>query len=108
MNWQGSKPCPKRIGSGLPDPVRFAFWRTSKVGIVHERPAMTFAQSGFTSLRRRPYAARFPLGPNRTKPFAWDDIWGWAVPKSIPEERKKTADLPVKSSGNALFLLSNP
>ncbi|MET3838642.1 hypothetical protein [Bradyrhizobium sp. OAE829] len=26
MNWQGSKPCPRRIGSGLPDPVRFAFW----------------------------------------------------------------------------------
>jgi hypothetical protein len=26
MNWQGSKPCSKRIGSGLPGPVRFAFW----------------------------------------------------------------------------------
>ena len=25
MNWQGSKPCPRRIGSGLPGPVRFAF-----------------------------------------------------------------------------------
>jgi len=23
------------------------------------------------------------LGPNRTKNFAWDDIWGWAIPKSI-------------------------
>src|SRR5438309_1068439 len=36
-------------------------------------------------------AARFPLGPNRTKPFAWDDIWGWAIPKSIAPERKKVA-----------------
>src|SRR6185295_9122101 len=36
-------------------------------------------------------AARFPLGPNRTKPFAWDDIWGWAIPKSIAPERKKLA-----------------
>jgi hypothetical protein len=25
-DWQGSKPCSKRIGSGLPDPVRFVFW----------------------------------------------------------------------------------
>src|SRR5689334_14893753 len=25
MNWQGSKPCPKRIGAGPPAPVRFAF-----------------------------------------------------------------------------------
>jgi len=28
MNWQGSKPCSRRIGSGFPDPVRFVFWRT--------------------------------------------------------------------------------
>ena len=36
-------------------------------------------------------AARFPLGPNRQKNFAWDDIWGWAIPKSIPAERKALA-----------------
>ena len=36
-------------------------------------------------------ATRFPLGPNRAKPFAWDDIWGWAIPKSITPERKKLA-----------------
>jgi ABC-type glycerol-3-phosphate transport system substrate-binding protein len=36
-------------------------------------------------------AARFPLGPNRKDPFAWDDIWGWAIPKSISPERKKLA-----------------
>jgi len=36
-------------------------------------------------------ATRFPLGPNRTRPFAWDDIWGWAIPKSIPAERKQLA-----------------
>ena len=25
MNWQGTKPCSRRIGSGCPGPVRFAF-----------------------------------------------------------------------------------
>jgi hypothetical protein len=25
LNWQGSKPCSKRIGAGLPAPVRFVF-----------------------------------------------------------------------------------
>ena len=33
----------------------------------------------------------FPLGPNRKEHFAWNDIWGWAVPKSVPAERKKVA-----------------
>ena len=36
-------------------------------------------------------AAPFPLGPDRTQPFAWDDIWGWAIPKSLPAERKALA-----------------
>jgi ABC-type glycerol-3-phosphate transport system substrate-binding protein len=45
-------------------------------------------------------AARFPLGPDRKQPFAWDDIWGWAIPKSIPEERKKLA----KQMLNAMML----
>ena len=37
--------------------------------------------------------AHFPLGPNR-KPgdyFVLNDIWGWAIPKALPEERKKLA-----------------
>jgi ABC-type glycerol-3-phosphate transport system substrate-binding protein len=32
--------------------------------------------------------------PARAEPqknFAWDDIWGWAIPKSIPAERKALA-----------------
>jgi ABC-type glycerol-3-phosphate transport system substrate-binding protein len=33
----------------------------------------------------------FPLGPNRKEHFAWNDIWGWAIPKSISAERKKLA-----------------
>jgi ABC-type glycerol-3-phosphate transport system substrate-binding protein len=33
----------------------------------------------------------FPLGPNRKEHFAWNDIWGWAIPKSISAERKKVA-----------------
>ena len=34
--------------------------------------------------------ASFPVGPN-PHPFVWDDIWGWAIPKSISPERKKLA-----------------
>jgi len=33
----------------------------------------------------------FPLGPNRNEPMAWNDIWGWAIPKSVPAERKALA-----------------
>jgi ABC-type glycerol-3-phosphate transport system substrate-binding protein len=33
----------------------------------------------------------FPLGPNRKEHFAWNDIWGWAIPKSLPAERKALA-----------------
>ena len=33
----------------------------------------------------------FPLGPRRKDHFAWNDIWGWAVPKSISADRKKLA-----------------
>jgi ABC-type glycerol-3-phosphate transport system substrate-binding protein len=33
----------------------------------------------------------FPLGPNRKEPFAWNDIWAWAIPKAIPAERKALA-----------------
>ena len=32
-----------------------------------------------------------PLGPRRKDHFAWNDIWGWSIPKSIPAERKKLA-----------------
>jgi ABC-type glycerol-3-phosphate transport system substrate-binding protein len=33
----------------------------------------------------------FPIGPNRKEPFAWNDIWGWAIPKSISPEKKQLA-----------------
>src|SRR5437870_272780 len=33
----------------------------------------------------------FPLGHRRKDHFAWNDIWGWAVPKSISAGRKKLA-----------------
>ncbi len=33
----------------------------------------------------------FPLGPQRKEAFAWNDIWGWSIPKSIPAERKLLA-----------------
>lgn len=35
--------------------------------------------------------AKFPMGPRRTKPFAWNEIWGWAIPKGVPAERKALA-----------------
>jgi ABC-type glycerol-3-phosphate transport system substrate-binding protein len=51
----------------------------------------TFNDPAKSKIAGKVAAARFPLGPNRTKPFAWDDIWGWAIPKSIAPERKKVA-----------------
>jgi ABC-type glycerol-3-phosphate transport system substrate-binding protein len=33
----------------------------------------------------------FPLGPNRQDHFAWNDIWGWAIPKSASVEHKALA-----------------
>jgi hypothetical protein len=33
----------------------------------------------------------FPLGPNRKEAFAWNDIWGWSIPKSVPADRKVLA-----------------
>ena len=28
--------------------------------------------------------APYPVGPGRSKPITWVDIWGWAIPKSVP------------------------
>jgi len=35
--------------------------------------------------------AFYPLGPDRDDAFAFNDIWGWSIPKTIPEERKQLA-----------------
>jgi ABC-type glycerol-3-phosphate transport system substrate-binding protein len=35
--------------------------------------------------------APFPMGPRRDKPFSWNEIWGWAIPKGVPAERKALA-----------------
>jgi ABC-type glycerol-3-phosphate transport system substrate-binding protein len=51
----------------------------------------TFNDPAKSKMAGKIAAARFPLGPNRKDPFAWDDIWGWAIPKSISPERKKLA-----------------
>ena len=34
---------------------------------------------------------KFPLGPRGKRDFSWNEIWGWAIPKGVPEERKKLA-----------------
>ncbi|MBV8394088.1 MAG: extracellular solute-binding protein [Alphaproteobacteria bacterium] len=51
----------------------------------------TFTDPAKSKVATKIAAARFPLGPNRQKNFAWDDIWGWAIPKSISAERKALA-----------------
>lgn len=34
----------------------------------------------------------FPMGPRDPKgAFAWNEIWGWAIPKGVPAERKALA-----------------
>jgi ABC-type glycerol-3-phosphate transport system substrate-binding protein len=35
--------------------------------------------------------APFPVGPRAQKPTSWNEIWGWAIPKGVPAERKKLA-----------------
>ena len=35
--------------------------------------------------------APWPMGPRGEEPFAWNEIWGWGIPKSVPEERKEAA-----------------
>jgi ABC-type glycerol-3-phosphate transport system substrate-binding protein len=35
--------------------------------------------------------AKFPVGPQGENPVAWNEIWGWAIPKGVPEERKQAA-----------------
>jgi multiple sugar transport system substrate-binding protein len=35
--------------------------------------------------------APFPAGPRRPKPVAWNEIWGWAIPKGVPADRKALA-----------------
>jgi spermidine/putrescine-binding protein len=34
---------------------------------------------------------RFPVGPMAKGVENWDEIWGWAIPKAIPAERKALA-----------------
>ncbi len=33
----------------------------------------------------------FPIGPRGKRHVAWNDIWGWAIPKGVPPERQKLA-----------------
>ncbi|HEX6143567.1 MAG TPA: extracellular solute-binding protein, partial [Geminicoccaceae bacterium] len=35
--------------------------------------------------------ARFPVGPRNEEAIAWNEIWGWAIPKGVPDERKAVA-----------------
>src|SRR5947199_8172475 len=35
--------------------------------------------------------APFPMGPRAQRPTSWNEIWGWAIPKGVPAERKKLA-----------------
>jgi ABC-type glycerol-3-phosphate transport system substrate-binding protein len=35
--------------------------------------------------------APWPKGPRGEVPFAWNEIWGWGIPKSVPEDRKAAA-----------------
>ena len=33
--------------------------------------------------------APFPVGPRAQVPTSWNEIWGWAIPKGVPADRKK-------------------
>ncbi len=60
----------------------------------------TFNDPAKSKIAGKVAVAAFPLGPHRKDPFAWDDIWGWAIPKSISADRKKAA----KQMLNAMML----
>ncbi len=34
---------------------------------------------------------KFPVGPRGEEAVAWNEIWGWGIPKGVPEERKQLA-----------------
>jgi multiple sugar transport system substrate-binding protein len=35
--------------------------------------------------------APFPVGPRAQRPTSWNEIWGWAIPAGVPDDRKKLA-----------------
>jgi ABC-type glycerol-3-phosphate transport system substrate-binding protein len=35
--------------------------------------------------------APWPKGPRDEVPFSWNEIWGWGIPKGVPDERKAAA-----------------
>ncbi|MBV8166190.1 MAG: extracellular solute-binding protein [Alphaproteobacteria bacterium] len=51
----------------------------------------TFNDPAKSKIAGKVAAAPFPIGPRRKVTYSWDDIWGWAIPKSISAERKKVA-----------------
>ncbi len=43
--------------------------------------------------------APWPVGPRDDRPRAWNEVWGWAIPKGVPPDRKKLA----KAALNAML-----
>ncbi len=35
--------------------------------------------------------APMPMGPRVDAPIAWNEIWGWAIPAGVPDDRKALA-----------------
>lgn len=35
--------------------------------------------------------AKWPIGPRMDHSIAWNEIWGWGIPKSLPADRKQLA-----------------
>src|SRR4051794_21169634 len=60
MNWQGSKPCSRRIGSGLPGPVRFAVLGELKPLSLQRVPF--FAWGCFRDFVCASFGTRFSVG----------------------------------------------
>jgi len=50
-----------------------------------------FNDPGKSKIAGKVGMARFPIGPRRSEPVSWNEIWGWAIPKGVPEERRKLA-----------------
>ena len=36
--------------------------------------------------------APFPMGPRAERPTSWNEVWGWAIPKGVPADRRPAAE----------------
>lgn len=51
----------------------------------------TFNDPAKSKIAGKVGVAPFPVGPSSKETFGWNEVWAWAIPKSIPSDRKALA-----------------